>query len=587
MASLKEYLSGIFSDAFEAQQIDRKYGIVVESQRPDLGQFQCNGALAAAKEAKKNPRMIAQALVKQVEKNEAVESLSIAGPGFINITLADSFLSSHLEEIRSDSRLGCEPRLGERTVVIDFGGPNVAKPMHVGHLRSSIIGDSLQRLFRFLGATVHGDNHMGDWGTQMGMLICELRRRNPELPYFDENTHDEYPSEAPVSLSDLEEMYPTASSRCKGDEEAMSEALKATVELQQGRPGYVALWKHFVLLSVDGLKKDFQRLGVTFDHWLGESFYKDRMDALVAGLKETGNAEESEGAWVMRVARDDDTREIPPLMLVKSGGGYLYGTSDLATIQYRVEEFGADEIVYVVDKRQDLHFEQVFRAARKAGIAVDVSMNHAGFGTVNGPDGKPFKTRAGGVMKLGDLMEQVVAKARERMDEAGVANEFSEEEREDVALKVGLAALKFADLSNHRASDYVFDIDKFTKFEGKTGPYLLYSAVRIKSILRNAAERNVSAGPIQPPTDAERNLMVALSHLPDVLNEASGGYLPHYLCDFAYALSQEFNRFYRDCHILNEKDTARQGSWMSLASLVLAELELVLGLLGIEVPERM
>ncbi len=587
MASLKEYLSGVFSDAFEAQGIDRKYGIVVESQRPDLGQFQCNGALAAAKEAKKNPRMIAQALVEQVEKNEAVENLTIAGPGFINITLTDHFLSAHLEELRYDPRLGCEPRLIEKTVVVDFGGPNVAKPMHVGHLRSSIIGDSLQRLFRFLGATVHGDNHMGDWGTQMGMLICELRLRTPELPYFDSQPHETYPDESPVSLSDLEEMYPTASARCKSDQEAMAEALRATTELQQGRPGYVALWKHFVRLSLEGLKRDFDRLGVAFDMWLGESFYKDRMDTLVTGLERAGIAEESEGAWVMRVARDDDTREIPPLMLVKSGGGYLYGTSDLAAIQYRVEELGADEIVYIVDKRQDLHFEQVFRAARKAGISVDVSMSHAGFGTVNGPDGKPFKTRAGGVMKLSDLMEQVVSKARERMDEAGVAGEFSEEEREDIALKVGLAALKFADLSNNRTSDYVFDIEKFTKFEGKTGPYLLYSAVRIKSILRNAAQRGVSSGPIQPPGDTERGLILILSRLPDILNEAADGYLPHYLCDFAYALSQEFNRFYRDCHILNEKNNARQGSWMSLAGLVLSELELVLELLGIAVPERM
>ncbi len=588
MRSITSLLTELFAKAFCAQNLDPRYGQVVESARPDLCQYQCNGALAAAKQARRNPREIAQAIRDRVSESEMLEDLSIAGPGFINIMVNDAFLARHMQTLTNDSRMGAPVVDSPRQALVDFGSPNVAKPMHVGHLRSSLIGDSLQRLLRFLGEQVTTDNHLGDWGTQMGMLITELQRRQPNLPYFDPSFAGPYPENPPVDLADLERMYPEASKRCKGNEHDMAEAVSATAELQAGRPGYIALWKHFYALSLTELKRDYERLGIDFDYWLGESHYRDRMERLVARLKAEGKAEQSEGAWIVPVTDPGDTREIPPLLLEKSGGGFLYGTSDLATIEERVERFNAEEILYVVDKRQALHFEQVFRAAYKTGIAPSSTvMAHVGFGTVNGPDGKPFKTREGGVMKLSDLVEQVTARASERMAEAGVAEGFSEEERSEVARKVALAALKFADLSNHRESDYVFDIDKFTRFEGKTGPYLLYSAVRIKSILRNVAERGFDASALLPPTDPERKLMLLLGNAPNSLLAAREGYQPHYLCEFAYALSQEFNRFYRDCHILSEQDAARRGSWISLVKLTLAELELFLGLLGIELPDRM
>jgi arginyl-tRNA synthetase len=585
---MQSMLSDIFADAFDQIGLDRRFGQVTESARPDLGQFQCNGALAAAKEAKRNPREIAQQITERLTRHPSIESLSIAGPGFINILLKDAFLARYANDMLQDERLSCPPTSTPRTVIIDFGGPNVAKPMHVGHLRSSIIGDSLQRLLRYSGEKTIADNHLGDWGTQIGMLITELRQRNPQLPYFDEQYDGAYPEQPPVSLGDLEEMYPMASKRCKSNEQDMAEAIQATAELQQGRPGYVALWRHFYDLSLRALQKEFERLDIHFDFWLGESHYKQRMEAMVERLKMEGKAVASEGAFIIAVSRDDDLKEIPPLLIEKSGGGYLYGTSDLATIEERVERFDAKEIVYVVDKRQGLHFEQVFRAAHITRIAPsDALLVHVGFGTVNGPDGKPFKTREGGVMKLGDLVERVNAKALERMAEAGVAKNFDEKERRGVASMVGLAALKFADLSNHRESNYIFDIDKFTQFEGKTGPYLLYTTVRIKSILRNAAERGIKGGAITAPGDAERKLLLLAGRLPDVLRIARESYLPNYLCDFAFTLSQEFNRFYRDCHILSEKDRATQGSWISIIRLMLAQLELILGLLGIQTPERM
>ena len=588
MSSIKKILSDLFSKTFEECGYDGKHGFVVESQRPDLGQFQCNGALAAAKSAKKNPRDIAQNVIDKLQHTDMLRNLTIAGPGFINITLSDALLAQHINALVSDDRLGSPAEPIPKNVVIDFGSPNVAKPMHVGHLRSAIIGDSLQRLLTFSGHTVISDNHIGDWGTQMGMLICELKSRRPDLPYFDENYTGPYPEEPPVSLSDLEEMYPVASKKCKEDATLNKDAIDATDELQRGRAGYRALWNHFAGLSIPALKEDFNKLNIFFDHWYGESFYTDRMKALVKKLKAEGYAILSDNALVLPVAEEDDTKEIPPVMLVKSDGGFLYGTSDMATIEFRRETFNADLILYVVDKRQGLHFEQVFRAARKTGIAApDTVLEHVGFGTINGPDGKPFKTRAGGVMKLGDLISQVTQKARERMEEAGIARDVSTEEFDDIAKKVGIAALKFADLMNHRLSDYVFDIDKFCRFEGKTGPYLLYTAVRIKSILRKAGEGNVTAGEILEPKDRERNLMLLLSSMPDVLKSAEENYAPNYICDFAFNLSQEFNRFYKDCHILRETDTALQGSWLALSTLCLRELELLLGLLGIEVPERM
>lgn len=584
--SLKEKLTETISEAFKTCGYDMKFGLVVESQRPDLGQFQCNGALGAAKEAKKNPRQVAQEVVSICEQNQMFKTVSIAGPGFINISLNDAFIAEHINTVASDHRFGIPIAKESKNIVIDFGSPNVAKPMHVGHLRSAIIGDSLQKILKYLGHMVIADNHVGDWGTQMGMLIVELKSRKPDLVYFEESCEGPYPEEPPVTLEELETMYPEASRKCKENESMMAAALSATDELQKGRPGYVALWKHFVTLSTASLKNDFKALGVEFDYWHGESFYKDRMEKITQQLKEQGNAVESEGALVIPVA--DENESIPPVMLVKSGGGFLYTTSDIATIDYRLEALKADVMLYVVDKRQYFHFEQVFRAVRKTGIAKpDTVLEHVGFGTVNGPDGKPFKTREGGVMKLNELIEQVTQKADLRMNEAGIARDLTAEEHQDIAKKVGIAALKFADLVNHRTTDYVFDIDKFCRFEGKTGPYLLYTAVRIKSILRKAQENALSPANILPPTDKERTLMLLLAQLPDTIKSAQEGYAPNYLCDFAYNLAQEFNRFYKECHILREDDEERQASWLALSILCLRELEIVLRLTGMEIPEKM
>ncbi len=589
MSTLRSKIESVVADVFDSLGLDSSFGKVVKSARPDLCQFQCNGALAVAKSAGRNPRELAVEIMDRLSEKTLFKNIEIAGPGFLNFTLTDEFIIAHAAEVSADESMGCDTSAKNSRVVIDFGGPNVAKPMHVGHLRSAIIGDSLQRLFHFLGYDVVSDNHLGDWGTQMGMLISELRRRQPELCYFDESYSGEYPSEAPISIADLELMYPEASKKCKADTELMAEAIVCTDQLQQGRAGFVALWKQFVSLSVKTLNVDFEKLNVKFDHWLGESYYMDRMSTVVDRLKKDGFAETSEGATVMHVVTEKDTKEIPPVMLVKSGGGFLYATSDIATIDYRVETFKADRICYVVDKRQGLHFEQVFRAVKKSGIAPEnLVLEHVGFGTVNGADGKPYKTRDGGVMKLGDLITLVIDKAVERISEANVAADQSEEARREIAEMVGMAALKFADLQNHRLSDYVFDLEKFSSFEGKTGPYLLYSAVRIKSILRKAAEAGISIGSISVcTTEAERNLMLELAKLEDTLNAAAADTAPNYLCDYVYDLSKVFNRFFKECHILREENEVTRGSWLALVSYTLSTMETVLGLLGIQVPERM
>ncbi|ERP31805.1 arginine--tRNA ligase [Chitinivibrio alkaliphilus] len=586
MIPLRVEIEQVLQSAFGRLGYDAAYARTVRSNRPDLCQFQCNGALAMAKKVGKAPREIAGDIVALLVDDTRFSRVEIAGPGFINMTLSDTYLASYGSQSAHE-----EPTWDStgKTVVVDFAGPNVAKPMHVGHLRSAIIGDSLQRLFRTVGYNVISDNHLGDWGTQMGMLITELQRRMPELPYFDSLQTEGFPETPPLTIHELETMYPEASKACKEDPERMKEAVEATDELQRGRPGYLALWKHFVALSTETLHRDFSRLGVHFDHWLGESFYMDRMGRVVEELTRDGFVYESQGAQVMDVSRPDDSKEIPPVMLEKSGGGFLYATSDIATIEYRMKEFSPARICYVVDKRQALHFEQVFRAVRMAEIVSHtVSLEHVGFGTVNGKDGKPFKTREGGVMKLAELMDLVINRAAERMEESGIGRDASEEEKNEIARMVGIAALKFADLSNHRLSDYVFDIDKFSRFEGKTGPYILYSAVRIKSILRKVQAAGFSSGEILPfRHDSERDLLLELGRLGDVYEKAAEDCAPNYLCDYVYDLSQVFNRFYRDCHIMKEADTALRGSWISLCQWTLKTVEDVLSILGIVVPEKM
>ncbi|MGH8874045.1 MAG: arginine--tRNA ligase [Acidimicrobiia bacterium] len=587
--SLLSQLGAIVGEAFEQAGLDRVYGEVVVSQRPELGQFQCNGALAGAKAAGRNPRDLAEEVAAAVKGRPEVAGVEVAGPGFINLTVDDEWLAAQVQASAADRRLGV-PKVAEpRHVLLDFSGPNVAKAMHVGHLRPSVIGDSLQRLFRFAGHRVTSDIHLGDWGTQMGMLIVELERRAPGLPYFDPDFGGPYPEEPPVTLDDLQMMYPEASERYAADPTWAELARLATLELQGGRPGYRALWRHFREVSLASQGRDLGRLGVHFDLWHGESTVHDRTAPMIDRLRRAGHAEESSGALIVRVALPEDKAEVPPLLLEKSDGAYMYATADLATIEERVEDLGADDILYVVDARQSLHFEQVFRAAYLSGTAPPrVLLEHVACGTMNAPDGRPFRTRAGGVATLGDLIEDVEEAALRRLDEADIARGYQEDERREIAAKVAMAALKFGDLANHRTSDYLFDLDRFTSFEGRTGPYLLYGAVRIKSILRKAADRGLPGGAISAPTvPTERDLMLELARLPEVIGRAIEYRAPNYLAEFAYELATRFNRFYDTCHILREEDVARQASWLALVEVTLRELELVLDLLGIEIPERM
>ncbi|NNL48940.1 MAG: arginine--tRNA ligase, partial [Acidimicrobiia bacterium] len=566
--------------------LDREAGIVTESDRPDLAQFQCNGALSAAKAAGRNPRELAQDVIDAFGETAMLEPLTIAGPGFININLTDQALADQLNE--EDERFDA-PAAEARAVLVDFGGPNVAKAMHVGHLRSTIIGDSMQRMMRFAGHDVLTDIHVGDWGTQMGQLIIEVERRMPELVYFDDAYSGEYPEESPVTLDDLQEMYPAVAARCKEDAEEAERARQATLELQQGRPGYRALWNHFAKVSQVSQGRDFEDLGVKFDLWHGESTVHDRVGPLIEGLISAGVASDSDGALVVEVAEPGDTKEIPPLILSKSDGAYLYTTTDVATIEARVQELHRDLILYVVDARQALHFEQVFRAARRAGVAPSgVELEHVGFGTMNDKNGKPFKTREGGILKLKDLIDMVSDAARARLDEAGMAADYEEAERNEIARRVGLAALKYGDLSNHRMSNYVFDLDRFTSFEGKTGPYLLYGAVRMTSILRKAGEQGFEPGRIVPPIDeADRNLMLQILRFPNVFDRAISQRAPNHLAEYAFELVATYSRFYESHHILSEADEHLRQSWLRLVAMSLALIALLLDLLGIQIPERM
>jgi arginyl-tRNA synthetase len=586
--SLLSDLSDRFGDAFAANGVDRAAGLVVPSQRPELAQFQCNGALGAAKAAGRNPRDLARAVIDAVDDPTPFATLEIAGPGFINITASDELLARYAQQMESDERCGIGTPAVRHQVLIDYGGPNMSKSMHVGHLRASIIGESLKRLFRVAGHHVDGDIHMGDWGMPIGQLIIELERRQPDLPYFDEGFSGPYPDESPVTLDDLSEMYPVVVDRCRNEPEEAERARQATFDLQNGRPGYLALWRHYHDVSVAEQKKDFEQLGAEFDLWRGESTVHDRLAPLVDRLVGAGLGVESDGAIVVHVEQPDDKKEMPPLLLTRSDGSYLYSTTDLATLDQRVEE-GYDLVLYVVDARQGLHFEQVFRAARRSGIAPEtVGLEHIEFGTVNGPDGKPFKTREGGVLRLSDLMQIVTDAARRRLEEASIAQDYPDDERDEIARQVGLGALKFGDLANHRTSNYVFDLDRFTSFEGKTGPYLQYGAVRIQSILRRAAEVGLSPGSIIAPTVAqERDLILRLLRLPEVVDRAVEVRAPNVITEYAYEVATDFSRFYEACHILREQDPARQASWLALVDLTLRVMRLLLDTLGIEVPERM
>lgn len=578
-------ISNIVKNAFEESGYDKEAGKVNVSNRPDLCQYQCNGALASAKKYKKAPIIIAKEVSEKLQGNEAFSKIEVVAPGFINININDEFLINYVNKMNEDETFGLSKATEAKKIVVDYGGANVAKPLHIGHLRSAIIGESIKRIAKFMGHDVTGDVHLGDWGLQMGMVITEVKRRNPSLPYFDESFTLEYPEEAPFTIDELEDIYPYASKLAKSNEEAMNEAKQATVELQQGRAGYMALWKHILNVSVKDLKKNYNELKVNFELWNGESDAQKFIPDMIESLKNNGYAKESEGALVFDVSEETDKSPVPPLLLLKSDGASLYGTTDLATVVERVRDLEADEIIYLADKRQGLHYEQFFRAAKKSGIAKeDTVLDFIGFGTMNDRDGKPFKTREGGVMRLADLINIIKSAGKEKLKDN---NKAAEDEVEEISSKIGLAALKYGDLSNQASKDYVFDIDRFASFEGNTGPYILYTVVRIKSILKKAVGIKDLNGVIAPSNDSERGLMLQLVKFNETVEVSFRDRAPHKVCEFIYELSNNFNKFYNDTKILSEEDESKKKSWLALITLVKDVLEKSLDLLGIEAVEKM
>lgn len=585
--SVASRVDALLAHAFYDLGLPAAHSRSVASGRPDLADRQCNGAMPAAKASGGNPRQVAAALAEKLAGLPEFAEVSVAGPGFVNLKLSDTFLAAAAEAALVDPALGvATPERAER-VLIDFGGPNVAKPLHVGHLRSIVIGESLRRILIALGHHVTSDVHLGDWGLQMGMLISELRLRQPGLPYFAEGATGPWPEDAPIAVWELERLYPEAAAACKADPARMALAREATAALQAGDAGSRALWLRLRELSLDAQGRDFAALGAHFDLLLGESDAQSLIPRMVEGLVASGVAVESEGALVVEVASEGEAKPMPPLLLAKSDGAALYATTDLATLADRVARMGMDRVLYVVDQRQALHFEQVFRAARKGGIAGSAQLAHVGFGTVNGPDGKPFKTRDGGVAKLSDLVDEAVAKAAERLAGSEQVAGLPEAERATLARQVGVAALKFADLSGARTSGYVFDAERLVSFEGKTGPYLQYACVRIASILGKAAERGAECGPILFGHLSERALALECLRLPEVLESAGRTLMPNEVAEHAFAVAQKFSRFYADCQVLGLVEGALRSSRLSLCRLAHATLAWELDLLGIEVPARM
>ena len=583
--TLQEQMTRETGRAFEACGYDPSFGRVNLSNRPDLCEYQCNGALAAAKQAHKNPMEIAEAVAAKLSDSPLFDAVQPVRPGFINMNAAPAAVAALLQDLVSDPDLGVEKTGSGKTAVIDYGGANVAKPLHVGHLRSAIIGESLKRLYSFMGYKAIGDVHLGDWGLQMGLIIEAVKDAQPDLPYFDENFADDYPAEAPFTISDLETIYPAASARAKTDEAFSARAHAATFRLQQGDRGYTALFQHILNVSKVDLKKNYDALDVHFELWKGESDVQPYISDMMADFERKGILKESEGALVIEVARPEDTKEVPPCLVQKSDGAYLYATTDLATIVEREKLYRPDEYCYVTDKRQSMHFEQVFRAAKLSGIVPeDRVLFHLGYGTMNGKDGKPFKTRSGGVLRLEYLLKDVIDAVYQRMAET----DLPEDEKQRTAGIIGLAALKYGDLSNQATKDYVFDLDRFASFEGNTGPYILYTVVRIRSILRKARELGISAGPILPAAGSgEKELQMQLGRVSQTIQDAFAEKAPHKLCQFIYELSNDFSAFYRDNHILKEEDAARQSSWISLLELTERELITLCHLLGFDAPERM
>jgi arginyl-tRNA synthetase len=600
MSDLKSRLSEAAGVAFAALGLAAEFGRVSGSDRPDLADFQCNGALAAAKSLKRNPREIAQAVADLLRADPAVADADVAGPGFINVRVTADALSERADALAADARAGAGQVAAPRRVLVDYAGPNVAKEMHVGHLRASIIGEAIKRLYRFRGDEVLGDAHFGDWGFQMGLLLIACADADPQVgsllerlaarPEGFSNSDEEAVGtelSARISLDDLDRLYPAAAALAKGDADYRDRARRATAELQAGRFGHRLVWRHFAKITRVALERDFHALGIDFDLWRGESDVDDLIEPMVADLHDKGLLIDDQGARIIRVARQGDRREVPPLLVVSSEGSAMYGTTDLATILDRKRFFDPDLMLYVVDQRQADHFETVFRAAYLAGYARDGALAHIGFGTMNGPDGKPFKTREGGVLKLRDLIDMARGKARERLLEAGLGAELSPADFEDTALRVGVATLKFADLINFRGTSYVFDLDRFSSFEGKTGPYLLYQAVRVKSLLRRAETEGLAPGPIRIGDATERDLTLLLDAFDHTLTESYDKCAPNLIADHAFRLAQAFSKFYAACPVLIAENAELKGSRLSLAALSLRQLELALDLLGISAPDRM
>ncbi len=588
MRSIIELLEEELSAAFEKTGYDVKYAKVTISNRPDLCQYQCNGALSAAKEYHKAPIQIANDIVDILKESESFKEITAQMPGFINMTLSDEFLADVINKMAKSENYGCEKTENPEMIIIDYGGANVAKPLHIGHLRTAIIGESIKRTARFLGHKVIGDAHLGDWGLPIGLIITELKKRNPELVYFDENYDGEYPEEAPFDVSELEEIYPYASKYSKEHEDYKEEAQQAIAELQAGRKGYKALWQHIINVSVEDLKRVYTKLGTEFDLWKKESDAQPYIPDMVKAMKEEGYAHIDDGALVVDVKEESDTKEIPPCMILKSNGATLYNTTDLATIVERRKLFNPTKIIYVVDKRQELYFEQVFRCARKTKIIGDkTGLIFIGFGTMNGKDGKPFKTRDGGVLRLEQLFEDVYNKVLEKIEDRDMEDAMKDE----VALKISLAAIKYGDLSNQASKDYIFDMERFTSFEGNTGPYILYTIVRIKSLFAKLHNEGIivdEAGPIMPSVSKSgTDVMLSLLKWPDAVNDAYRESAPHKICQFIYELSDAFNKFYHENKIVTNEDENLRASYIRLCRMIGDILEKAIYLLGMEAPDRM
>lgn len=582
MEKILDIITEKMQQAFQAAGYDPSFGRVTVSNRPDLCEYQCNGALAAAKQYHCAPIQIAKAVAEQLCK-EDYDMCEAVMPGFINLKLSGHFLADYLEQMRTAPDFGVEKTGAGKTIVVDYGGANVAKPLHIGHLRPAIIGEALKRLYHYLGWNTIGDVHLGDWGLQMGLIIAELSERQPELPYFDERFTGEYPAEAPFTVTDLEEIYPTASAK-KSDPEFSHKAHQATLELQQGRRGYRALWHHIMNVSVADLKKNYDNLDVHFEKWLGESDADPYIPAMVEDMKNRGIAVQSEGAWVIPVAEEGDKKEMPPCILVKSDGSSIYATTDLATLVQRMQDWNPEKVLYVTDKRQNLHFEQVFRAARKAGIVKpETQLEHVGFGTMNGKDGKPFKTRDGGVLRLETLISDMTDFVRTKV----VENKIVEDDQvEATTQKIAMAALKYGDLSNQPTKDYNFDMERFAAFEGNTGPYILYTIVRIKSILSRYGTWEQL--PIQAPAnDYAKELMLSITKLGPTLENALRTSSPNLICAYIYELAGCVNKFYHETRILTEEDEARKAGYVALIGLAKNILEQCIYLLGFSAPEKM